>query len=85
MKKIRRKASISVEALAMAGANYVEFGPVLNSREADPRPPPYLLVEEGLEMERIDISFRMDASFNEGRMKKKLAAWAKSCSFFFQY
>lgn len=72
----------SVEALAMAGADYVECGPLLNSREVDQPPPPYLLVEEGLGKERNDISFGMEASFDEGRMKKKLVAWAKAVASF---
>lgn len=62
---------MSIEALAMAGADYVECGidlDLLDSRDRED-PPPYLLADDAFEKGHDDSS--------DGEMKERLIAWAK--------
>lgn len=68
---------MSIEALAMAGADYVECGidlDLLDSRDRED-PPPHLLADDAFEKGHDDSS---DGEWYEDKgMKERLIAWAK--------
>lgn len=73
---------MSIEALAIAGADYVECGIDLDLLDSKDRedPPPYLLADDAFKKSHDDFS---EGEWNEDKeMKVRLIAWAKyvACS-----
>lgn len=68
---------MSVEALAMAGADYVECGIDLNLLDSRDRedPPPYLLADDAFKKGHDDSSD--GERYKDKEMKERLIAWAK--------
>ena len=70
---------MSIEALAMAGADYMECGIDLHDWETNQPPPPYLLAEKMSCSEAVRKYCNDDeVKANEEKVKAKMREWAKA-------
>lgn len=69
---------MSIEALAMAGADYVEHGIDLQDWETTGGPPPHLLVEKISSSEAGKGKYDDKKKMNEERVKAWIQEWAKA-------